>query len=275
MKKIRRSPVATGLLFLLAVVLLFAGTVGGTQAALQVYSSDYLSAFDLDHIGVTLFENGTRVSWRNYGEDAASGFTDEHQNGDLVLNSLGDDQQFQIGKNYDFEITAMNTGTIDQYVRIRVYKYWVDAETPGAKGWFHGDQSTKIKNTDYDTSLIYPNYLGNEYNTTNWIRDDASHTQERDIYYYRGMLTPQNGNTTEPLFTDLAVKAAVSKAVVKTGPDENNRITYTLAYDGLGFVIKAEVEVIQTHNAEKAIRSAWGLTDKNIMTQMGIPVSQG
>ena len=41
MKKIRRSPVVTGLLFLLAVVLLFAGGVGGTQAALQVYSENY------------------------------------------------------------------------------------------------------------------------------------------------------------------------------------------------------------------------------------------
>ena len=77
MKKIRRSPVVTGLLFLLAVVLLFAGSVGGTQAALQVYSSDYISAFELDHIGITLYENGTPVSFRNYGDAAASGFTEK------------------------------------------------------------------------------------------------------------------------------------------------------------------------------------------------------
>ena len=83
MKKIRRSPVVAGLLFLLAVVLLFAGSVGGTQAALQIYSSDYISAFELDHIGITLYENGTPVSFRNYGDAAASGFT-EKQDGDLV-----------------------------------------------------------------------------------------------------------------------------------------------------------------------------------------------
>ena len=47
MKKIRRSPVVTGLLFLMAVVLLFAGSVGGTQAALQVFSDDYYSALNL------------------------------------------------------------------------------------------------------------------------------------------------------------------------------------------------------------------------------------
>ncbi len=69
MKKIRRSPVVAGLLFLLAVVLLFAGSVGGTQAALQIYSSDYISAFELDHIGITLYENGTPVSFRNPGSE--------------------------------------------------------------------------------------------------------------------------------------------------------------------------------------------------------------
>ena len=97
MKKIRRSPVVAGLLFLLAVVLLFAGSVGGTQAALQIYSSDYISAFELDHIGITLYENGTPVSFRNYGDAAASGFT-EKQDGDLVLKTLEDDPSFQIGR---------------------------------------------------------------------------------------------------------------------------------------------------------------------------------
>ena len=96
MKKIRRSPVVTGLLFLLAVVLLFAGSVGGTQAALQIFSDDYISAFDLKHIGITLYENGTPVSFRNYGETAAAGFS-EQQDGDLVLKNLEDDPSFQIG----------------------------------------------------------------------------------------------------------------------------------------------------------------------------------
>ena len=271
MKKIRRSPVVTGLLFLLAVVLLFAGTVGGTQAALQVYSTDYLSAFDLDHIGVTLFENDKAVAYRNYGDDAAAGFT-ESQDGDLVLNTLGDDEHFQIGKDYDFVITARNTGTIDQYVRVIIYKYWVHPETPtGPKEWFHGDNSTKIKDDSYDPALIHPSYLGSDYNTANWIRDEDSRTPERDIYYYRGMLSPVNGNTTEPLFTDLAVSADVTKNVTKTVT--GNKVVYTYAYDGLGFVIKAEVEAVQTHNAEKAIRSAWGLTNTGIMNAMGITTS--
>ncbi|MBQ3380151.1 MAG: hypothetical protein IJG58_00135, partial [Oscillospiraceae bacterium] len=124
MKKIRRSPVVAGLLFLLAVVLLFAGSVGGTQAALQIYSSDYISAFELDHIGITLYENGTPVSFRNYGDAAASGFT-EKQDGDLVLKTLEDDPSFQIGRKYPFVITCKNTGTIDHYLRVTVYKYWV------------------------------------------------------------------------------------------------------------------------------------------------------
>ena len=124
MKKIRRSPVVTGLLFLLAVVLLFAGSVGGTQAALQIFSDDYISAFDLKHIGITLYENGTPVSFRNYGETAAAGFS-EQQDGDLVLKNLEDDPSFQIGRKYPFVITCRNTGSIDHYLRVTIHKYWV------------------------------------------------------------------------------------------------------------------------------------------------------
>lgn len=272
MKKLSRSPVVTGLMFMLAVVLLFAGTVGGTQAALQVYSSDYLSAFDLDHIGVTLLENNNIVAYRNYGTTAAAGFT-EDQDGDLVMNSLGNDSELKIGKDYDFEIKARNTGTIDQYVRVTIYKAWYDASgTNGPKGWFHGNNTPKIRDTQYDLSNIVLSYKVNnsylDYNTTNWVKDtdEYSDTKERDIYYYKGTLVP--GQETEPLLTTLKISPNVALTpVVKT---VGNTTYYTYAYDGLGFVVKAEVDAIQTHHAGKAIRSAWGMANNSIMAQMGI-----
>ena len=35
-------------------------------------------------------------------------------------------------------------------------------------------------------------------------------------------------------------------------------ITTTYEYDGASFVLEATVDAVQTHNAEDAIKSAWG-----------------
>ena len=34
---------------------------------------------------------------------------------------------------------------------------------------------------------------------------------------------------------------------------------YDYAYDGYKFVVEAEVNAVQTHNAKEAIKSAWGV----------------
>lgn len=273
MKKIRRSPVVAGLLFLLAVVLLFAGSVGGTQAALQIYSSDYISAFELDHIGITLYENGTPVSFRNYGDAAASGFT-EKQDGDLVLKTLEDDPSFQIGRKYPFVITCKNTGTIDHYLRVTVYKYWVQVgedEKFGLKGWFHGLSSNTEKLLDvekHSPATIHLGYNGSEgYNSSAWAKDPDSSTAERDVYYYTGILPV--GGETAPLFDTLWVDSSVAKSVITE--TVGSLTTYTYAYDGYGFVVQAEADAVQTHNAKAAIRSAWGLQSDAMTSQMNIP----
>ena len=273
MKKIRRSPVVAGLLFLLAVVLLFAGSVGGTQAALQIYSSDYISAFELDHIGITLYENGTPVSFRNYGDAAASGFT-EKQDGDLVLKTLEDDPSFQIGRKYPFVITCKNTGTIDHYLRVTVYKYWVQVgkdEEFGLKGWFHGLSSNTEKLLDvekHSPATIHLGYNGSEgYNSSAWAKDPDSSTAERDVYYYTGILPV--GGETAPLFDTLWVDSSVAKSVITN--TVGSLTTYTYAYDGYGFVVQAEADAVQTHNAKAAIRSAWGLQSDAMTSQMNIP----
>jgi hypothetical protein len=273
MKKIRRSPVVTGLLFLLAVVLLFAGGVGGTQAALQVYSENYYSALNLKHIGITLYENGTEVAFRNYGETAASGFT-EKQDGDLVLKNLEDDPSFQIGRKYPFVITCKNTGSIDHYLRVTVYKYWVkvgDDETFGLKGWFHGlSGNTKklLDNDRYNPATIHLGYNGSEgYNSSAWVRDPNSSTDEREVYYYIGKLSPEG--ETAPLFDTLWIDSSVAKTAVKE--TVGNVTTYKYDYDGYGFVVQAETDAVQTHSARAAIRSAWGLQSDAMASQMNIP----
>ena len=273
MKKIRRSPVVTGLLFLLAVVLLFAGSVVGTQAALQICSDDYISAFDLKHLRITLYDSGTPVSFRNYGETAAAGFS-EQQDGDLVLKNLEDDPSFQIGRKYPFVISCINTGSIDHYLRVTIHKYWVKVgknEEFGLKGWFHGLSSNTEKLLDkekHSPATIHLGYNGSEgYNTSAWAKDPDSSTAERDVYYYTGILPV--GGETAPLFDTLWVDSSVAKSVItKT---VGSLTTYTYAYDGYGFVVQAEADAVQTHNAKAAIRSAWGLQSDAMTSQMNIP----
>ncbi len=48
----------------------------------------------------------------------------------------------------------------------------------------------------------------------------------------------------------------VSETTTKEGAVTTIRTTYD--YDGVQFWIEARVDAVQTHNAEAAIRSAWG-----------------
>ena len=55
-----------------------------------------------------------------------------------------------------------------------------------------------------------------------------------------------------------------------TGIYEGKKTVYTYAYDGYGFVVRAEVDAVQTHHAKAAMTSAWG-TSSAVMTAMGVP----
>ncbi len=270
MKKIFRSRMMTGVLFLLAVVLLFAGTLGTTQAALTIRSNDYLSAFDLDHIGVRLLENGKEVAFRTYGSTAASGFT-EKQDGNIVLDNLGSDKEVKIGKQYPCAIAAQNTGTIDEYIRVTIRKYWVkDVSSSGNKGFFNSvtdAQPTKITDDIYDPAYLLLSYKGSAYNSANWYKDDSFST-ECDVYYYKGTVAPDG--LTAPLFDTFAVSSEITKYKMVNVIAAENKTIYTYAFDGYGFVIEAEVDAVQTHHAKAAITSAWG-TSAAIMSQIGVP----
>ena len=275
MKKFLRSPVVTGLMFLIALALLVTGSIGTTQAALQIRSENHVSTYALKHIGVTLRENGNAIAYRNYGSKAASGFT-EVQNGNIVLSNLGSDKQVKVGKQYPCAITAQNTGTIDQYVRVTIRKYWVkDVGDPGGKGWFKFNSGSQTKITDdiYNPAYILLNVNAgdaiNNYNETNWYRGDSP-SKECEVYYYKGILKPNE--TTAPLFNYLAISNDISmyKDKIVKVTTEGNTTIYTYAFDGYGFVIEAEVDAVQTHHARAAMISAWG-TDVNVMNQIGLP----
>lgn len=266
MKKILRSPVMTALLFVLATVMLFAGTIGGTQAVFADTSTDYLSQIRMKHIGVALYENDMEkpVGERTYGSETiggdsrtgeSKGWTTNKQDGPLVINNLKQtendpgDTMIKIGKTYPFVIKARNTGTIPHYLRMVVYRYWTDAN------------GNKIVDNRYDPQMIETSFGTNDYNDQFWYEDPFS-TPERSIYYYRTILPV--GEMTEPLYTTLDISTDIRNYVTI----KDNQYEYF--YNGKKFEVYIEVDAVQTHHAQDAWRSAWGVSE-NILSTLGIP----
>ena len=260
MKKIRRSPVLTSILFILAVVLLFAGTVGGTQAALNAPSEDYVSAFNMNHIGITLNENGADVSFRDYGSTADSGFTDESLSHGFLKFGVGD-PDFLLGKTYPMALQVKNTGEIPTYIRLIIRKYW--AKPSGES--FNPYSVTKVTDGSYNIEFIQLGKTDTESsNSGKWVEDTTARSDESEVYYYSDIV-PSLGTVDFTEYNNLRISPDVVKYYTV---DQNGKYVY--AYDGLGFVIEVEVDSVQTHNAIDAIISAWGQTAGDIMTSLGV-----
>lgn len=230
------ATIATGLLLLSAT--------GSTRAALSYISDNYIAQVDVKSIGVTLIENGKDISWRDYThkDDAWN----EGQ-GVLLENLLADsgDEEIVLNKVYPEELSVRNSGTIDEYVRVVVTKYWLDSDG-------------ESKRTDLDPAIIDLHFTNN-----GWVEDITAATAERNILYYTSILPK---GSTAPAFADtIKIGDELAKKVTETTTTENGFTTIETKYeyDGVVFVLRADVDAVQTHNAEDAIMSAWGI-DVNI-----------
>lgn len=246
-KKIITSPRVSLAAFVLAVGLLLLSSIGGARAALTYYSENYSTRVEMFDIGVTLQENGKSVSWRNYDTNASDGTWDESA-GRLLSTMLPKGEDLKIGAKYTEELDVRNSGTINQYVRVNIYKYWVDAD------------GNKLRNLSPD--LIKLNLVNLK---KDWILDTEASTPERTVLYYSRLL---ESGTVTPLFADsLIIDEMVATKVTQTRTEENGytTITTTYDYDGVSFCVEAKVDAVQEHNAEDAIWSAWGrrVTVKN------------
>lgn len=263
-KKFLASPAVTMTLFGLAAVLLLGSTIGGTRAALTYTSDYYRSSVEMYNIGVSLYEKcgenaPKKVSWRDYDVDQ-DGYWDDgaHEDGrgnslltDMLVGSDGSEEELKLGKKYPEELYVANTGAIDQYVRVTIYKYWLDGE---------GNKLTELSPSLIDLHLV--NCGPGEA----WMVDEASSTKERTVLYYRNILkaagegVPEAETMSLPLCDYLRIDPSladkVSQEIVKEG--EYTTITTTYLYDGVEFRIEAQVDAVQTHSAEDAIWSAWG-----------------
>ena len=236
LNKILRSPIATALLGLAAVGLILMGGINTVRAAPAIVSEYFGAQVELTDIETALLENGEIAE----GDDdllVTKRFLEPNELHERDENGLVDN--FKIGKTYDEKLAVRNVGTIDQYVRVTVRKYW---------------ETTDGKRVDLDPKLIDIHFVTDD----GWTIDEDASTPERTVLYYDSILgSAENSETGNPTDSSLfADKITISSDVFNymTGEDYD--------YENVTFRIEAQVDAVQTHSDEEAMRSAWGRTNK-------------
>ena len=249
-----RSRMGTTFLFMIAVLFLMTGTIGGVRAAPQIFNPDYAyGGVELDQIGVSLIENGDvehPVSYRDY--DGTSHKFVVGGDGILLKNMLKG-EKLKLGYAYPEALTVYNSGSIPEYVRVTIYKYWVDDD--GTRFAAYDKQGNELLN-----KLIKLNILtGN-----GWVHDtrSGSDTKERTVLYYQSVLESKKSTNA---FTDtLTIDNSIIEYADRSETVSTDGKTISWVADGKTFQIEVEVDAVQNHNAAAAMKSAWGLTDDDI-----------
>ncbi len=232
-KKASGLPWLPVVLFIAAAALIAMSAIGGVRAALNVESENYVGSFEVQNIGVALTENG----YEKEGSDA------------LLTELVPEGEEFSLNKEYAVKLAAVNTGEIDEYVRAQVYKYWVDAK---------GNKVTTLS----------PELIDLTYNDSAWIvaSTTAEGSGERTVLYYPAAVA--SGDGTAPFVTAVTISGDIAQPSYQT--IEDNVLTTVYEYDGVSFVVEAEVDAVQTHSAQAAIKAAWGvdaaISDSGVIT---------
>ena len=252
--KFLRGKKGTLLLGAAAGILLLSSAIGSTKAALTYFSENYTAQVEMNDIGVTLVETSAQgskdISSRDYTKSDDK-WTDVNKkpwdgtSGKLLENMLKQTNgKLQLGTKYKEELSVKNTGTIDEYVRVRVYKNWTKKDGK--------------KETTLSPSLIILNMTKN-----GWIIDEENSTEERTVLYWPKIL--KVGAQTPALSDTLMIDDSIGKKVTESTKTKDGvtKKSTTFNYDGVKFNLEAEVDAVQTHNAADAIKSAWGV-DVNV-----------
>lgn len=259
-RKMRVSP-GTLILGILAAVLLTVGTIGGARAALTIFSNDYDSHIEMYEIGITLRESNEKDganSVARTSRDYAVGHETEAQNwhethGEILQDLLAKhgDSSLILGKEYNEYLTVENSGEIDEYVRVTVYRYWQNPDG--------------TKNTELDPNLIELHFVEGNGWTIDHTMDAKSEDEsvERTVLYYSKILggSKSEGNyekISTPFTDKLKIGYPLAARVTQTTSEDGKTVTTTFDYDQVNFVVEVQADGVQTHNPVDAIRSAWG-----------------
>lgn len=285
MKRSKKFSKRTFALLIAAALLLVSGTVTGARAAFIAQSDLYKAQLYVNHLEVHLYENGTDVCDKSGALATGIGYS---KDGDTETLGTVDP-----GKAYAETIQAKNSKDVEQYVRLTVRKYWLNKD--GSKA------------TDLSPSLIKLTYGSEDYNKTDWVLGESS--TESATYYYKKKLGPDT--LSAPLFDTLTIDNAVipdmhqptnaellsvnyadwpsttnqdgstsythevgNVTIIVTVSNEGKTKTfsYNYKYDGYTFYIEADVQALQTHNAQDAIHSAWGVYNVKVNTDGSLSV---
>ena len=238
MKKFREflsKPAVTAVLFALALLLLGGSAVGGARAALNITSEFYNSQVEVLDIGIAIVEKQNDGSMKAVvGDGVLMGSKSEFGV------EIAKDKKLYAGKKYPEVLAVKNTADINEYVRVSVFKYWVD--------------ENNNKFPEMDSKWIDLRFVtGN-----GWTIDDSSSTEERTILYYTNMLAP--GDTSTPFLDGIVISPEATRVVERV--DVNGDVTiykWSYVYNGKQFCIEVIADSVQDHNSEQAKISAWGV----------------
>ena len=288
MKKFKKwltSPKATIILFVLSAALLLFTTVGAVLAALRYRSATYGARIEQCCIGVSLLEQCQNdkkaqvVASRDHAHRKDKKNPGDKWNGTevgVLLGSgeggsaqrfLGEDTAIIPGKTYPEAISVRNSGEIDEYVRVTIYRYWTNPK--GEKVFTSNQTGTSTQGLSPD--LIKLNWVNRDV----WLLDEHASTEERMVFYYRNLVKSNKEEDekkdTKPLCDSLRIDPSVADKVKQTDTkieitDEDGNKTKktvkkatTYVYDGWQFCVEAQVDAVQNHNIVDAAKSAWGV----------------
>lgn len=241
MKKFREflsKPTVTAVLFALALLLLGSSTVAGARAALNIQSEYYNSEVEVLDIGVVLVEKQSDDSFKTVvGKNSLMGATSP------IAEQIKQDTKLLPGKLYPEVLAVRNNAEINEYVRVSVFKYWLDKQ----------GEKTSVMNSDW-IELGFVTGKG-------WTQDDSegSNTEERTILYYKDYLKP--GEQTTPFLESVKINDKILTLVSQESHVEGDVTvtTTTFLYNDYQFCIEVLVDGVQDHNADQAKLSAWGV----------------
>ena len=230
------KPVVTATLFALALILVVTGAIGGTRAALNIQSEFYNTKAEVYNIDVALLEKDAKGEYQQVSGDNALMGKDTP-----IGKAVEAENKVYVGKKYSETLAVRNTGKINEYVRVIVYKYWLDED---------GNKFPEM-----DSKWIKLGFVeGN-----GWTIDAESTTEERTVLYYAPLL--EAGKDTTEFLESIVIDKAATKKITKTETGEGNvtKISWTYDYNGKQFCIEVYVDGVQEHNIADAKISAWGV----------------
>lgn len=220
-REIIRSKVGTAALFAASAALILTGTVGGARAAIPPYTaSDYLAELGVHEIGDVAITRGEERV--DVGEDLLAGV-----------------DEVKPGMVYQEPLAVTNNSNAPAYVRVTLTKAWVVGE----------DVDTKL-----DPELVKLELADG------WIEDSRALSKETVVLYWP---EPVESGGSVDFLKSVGISDKIPVLVTQERTDMGDgftKIDTTFDYQGAKLSLEAKVDAVQTHNAEDAIVSAWGVT---------------